>query len=210
MKLAFSQAKTIVAILVIITSVVAWFWPPWSLIPLGLLAYVFYFFRDPQRQISNDDNLILAPADGKVTRVATVDCPFVGQGAHQISIFMSPFDVHINRSPIAGVVEHLSHQPGKFLPAMNPDAPLVNEKRNYHVVGRVRIKIVQIAGIMARRTVCWVGKEQRLAQGEKIGMVKFGSCTQVTFPGGSKVVVAEGDRVQAGLTIIGEVDLCKE
>ncbi|HBI56725.1 MAG TPA: hypothetical protein DDY38_07855 [Firmicutes bacterium] len=89
---------------------------------------------------------------------------------------------------------------------MNPEAPLVNEKRSYCIQGQIRVKVIQVAGIMARRTVNWVHKDQEVAQGEKIGMIKLGSCTQVTFPANYKVLVAEGDKVQAGLTIIGEVN----
>jgi len=201
---AFSQAKTEVIVLVLLTAVLAWIYPVLGLIPLALLAFLLYFYRDPQRQVRENPGLILAPADGTVTRVTTVPCEYVGQGSWQVSIFMSPLNVHVNRSPIAGAVESLSHHPGRYLPAMNPEAPMVNEKRIYLIKGKIRVKVVQVAGIMARRTVSWVKEGQELAQGDKIGLIKLGSCTQVTFPSGYKVSVTEGDKVQGGLTIIGE------
>lgn len=210
MRLAFSELKAAVIALVLATAVLAWVYPLTSLIPLVFLAYLFYFFRDPEREIAAASQAILAPADGVVTRIAPIDCPYSGTGSHQVSIFMSPLNVHVNRSPIAGAVESVSHQPGKYLPAMNPNAPLVNERRLYCIQGLIRITVTQVAGILARRTVSWVGKGQQLAQGERFGMIKLGSCVQVTFPGTCAVVVAEGDRVKAGLSIIGEVNPCKE
>jgi phosphatidylserine decarboxylase len=207
MRLAFSQAKAALIILVLLSAVLAWLYPLLVLVPLLLLAFIFFFYRDPKRTAPEDEQVILAPADGTVTRVASADCDYVGDGSCQISIFMSPFSVHVNRSPIAGVVESVSHQTGKFLPAMNPEAPLVNEKRSYCIRGAaIKVKVVQIAGIMARRTVNWVFQDQEVVQGGKIGMIKLGSCTQVTFPANYKVLVAEGDKVQAGMTIIGRVN----
>lgn len=201
---AFSQAKIEVIVLVLLTAVLAWLYPVLGLIPLALLAFLLFFYRDPQRQVPENPGLILAPADGTVTRVTTVPCDYVGRDSWQVSIFMSPLNVHVNRSPIAGVVESVSHHSGQYLPAMNPEAPMVNEKRIYLIRGKIRVKVVQVAGIMARRTVSWVKEGQELAQGDKIGLIKLGSCTQVTFPAGYKVLVTEGDKVQGGLTIIGE------
>lgn len=206
MKLAFTQAKAALIFLVLLSALLAWIYPLLVLVPLVLLAFIFFFYRDPLRKVSEDERIILAPADGTVTRIAPTDCAYVGDGSLQVSIFMSPFSVHVNRSPIAGIVEAVTHQPGKFLPAMNPEAPLVNEKRSYCIRGAIKVKVIQVAGIMARRTVNWVFKDQEVAQGEKIGMIKLGSCTQVTFPANYKVLVAEGDKVQAGLTVIGRVD----
>lgn len=208
MRLAITEAKVIVLSLVLLTVVLAWLYPFLALIPLAFLAFVFYFFRDPCRQTPVGADLILAPADGTVTGVAQVDCPWVGPAAHQVTIFMSPLDVHLNRSPVAGQIVSISHRPGQYLPAMNPKAPLVNEKRTYDIQGRLRLRVVQVAGIMARRTVSWVEEGQELARGEKIGMIKFGSCAVVTFPADCRVTVAEGAKVRGGLTIIGEVNRC--
>lgn len=201
---AFSQAKIEVIALVLLSAVLAWIYPVLGLIPLAVLAFLLFFYRDPPRQVPVNPGVILAPADGTVTQVTTVPCDYTGQDSWQVSIFMSPLSVHVNRSPIAGVVESVSHQPGQYLPAMNPEAPMVNEKRIYLIRGKIKVKVVQVAGIMARRTVSWVEEGRALAQGDKIGLIKLGSCTQVTFPAGYKVSVTPGDKVQGGLTIIGE------
>jgi len=203
MRLAFTEGKWQVLILVGLVVALAWLVPYLSLIPLAVLGFIFYFFRDPRRQIELAPGAILSPADGTVTKIRRVDCDYVGQDVWEVSIFMSPLNVHVNRSPIQGVVTCLSHRPGRFLPAMNPEAPLVNEKHTFHIQGSDRVKVVQIAGILARRTVCWLRESQELAQGQKIGMIKFSSCTQVLFPGSYTVAVKEGDKVKAGLTLIG-------
>jgi len=205
MRLAFTEGKGQVLALIVLMLILAWVRPILGMIPLALLVFVFFFFRDPRRVTAEADHLLTSPADGTVTKVRRADCEYVGSDAWEVSIFMSPFNVHINRSPIQGVVESVTHHPGKFLPAMNPEAPLVNEKHVYCIQGKaVRVKIVQVAGIVARRTVNWVSGGEELAQGDKIGMIKFSSCTQLTFPGNYTVLVDEGDKVSAGLTTIGE------
>lgn len=210
MKLAFTEAKWKVLILVALTAIIGYIYPVASLLPLALLAFLFYFFRDPQRLIEQDEEVILAPADGVVTGITTVDCDYVGNGANRVSIFMSPLNVHVNRVPIAGLVESIAHRPGKYLPAMNPEAPLVNEQRRYRIRGKIPLEVIQVAGIMARRTVSWVKENQTLSQGDKIGMIKLGSCALVTFPAGYRVKVKVGDKVQGGRTIVGEESTCKE
>jgi len=204
MNLAFTEGKWHLLLPVILAAVLAWVYPLLGLIPLPLLLFILYFFRNPAREIMASDRRLLAPADGTVTRIKHINCDYVGPDAWEVSIFMSPLDVHVNRSPIQGVLEAVSHYPGKFVPAMNPDAPLINEKRIYKIQGNVKVKVVQIAGIMARRTVSWVADGSKLDQGAKIGMIKLGSCTQLVFPGQYNVLVQEGDKTQAGLTIIGE------
>lgn len=205
MRLAFSQGKGLVVTMVALTAILAWVYPLLSLLPLALLAFIFYFFRDPRRIIKPAPGVILAPADGRVTKIARIDCDFVGPDAWEISIFMSPFNVHVNRSPVQGVIKSVTHCAGKFLPAMNPNAPLCNEKRSYCLEGAIRVKVVQIAGILARRTVSWVKAGQEVEQGAKIGMIKFSSCTQVVFPGDVALTVKEGDMVRAGISSLGEV-----
>lgn len=210
MKLAFTEARWKVLILVALTAIIGYIYPLASLLPLALLAFLFYFFRDPQRQVAIAEGVILAPADGVVTGVTTVDCDYVGVGANRVSIFMSPLNVHVNRTPIAGVIESIAHRPGKYLPAMNPEAPLVNEQRRYRIRGKIPLEVIQVAGILARRTVSWVVENQALAQGERIGMIKLGSCTLVTFPASYEVRVNVGDKVQGGRTIVGEENTCKK
>lgn len=204
MRLAFTEGKWQVILLIAAIVLLAWIHPALGLIPLVLLLFILLFYRDPHRDIAASDSRLLAPADGVVTKITHTDCAYVGKDSWEVSIFMSPFNVHVNRSPIKGVVETITHCPGKFLPAMNPEAPLVNEKRSYFIQGKIKVKAVQIAGIMARRTVTWIAEGAEVAQGEKIGMIKLGSCTQLVFPSHYHVLVKEGDAVRAGLTIIGE------
>lgn len=204
MRLAITQGRGLVIILVALTAVLAWVFPYLLLVPIALLAFIFYFFRNPHRHVEPALNAILAPADGRVTKVARIDCDFVGTGAWEVSIFMSPLDVHVNRSPVQGVVRSIVHRPGKFLPAMNPDAPLVNEKRTYCLEGNHKVKIVQVAGILARRTVSWVQEGESVEQGAKFGMIKFSSCCLTVFPGDFAPTVKEGDKVKAGLSLLGE------
>lgn len=203
MQLVFTEGKRLVLILVALTAILVWISPLIALIPLVLLAFVFYFFRDPQRRVKTDARAIIAPADGIITKVAQVSCDFVGNDSWEVSIFMSPLDVHINRSPVSGLVESVAHLSGKFLPAMNPQAPMLNEKCTYCIQGAIRVKVVQVAGIMARRTVNWVVAGQTVEQGAKIGMIKFSSCTQAVFPGGFTLKIKEGDKVKAGISILG-------
>ncbi len=205
MRLAFTQGKGLVVLFVALTAVLVWVLPYLSLFSLALLAFFFYFFRDPERSIKPVPGTILAPADGRVTKIARTNCDFVGADAWEVSIFMSPLDVHINRSPVQGVVTSITHRLGKFLPAMNPNAPLLNEKRSYCLEGINRIKVVQIAGILARRTVSWVQEGEAVEQGAKIGMIKFSSCCQTVFPGTATLTVQQGDKVRAGLSALGEV-----
>ncbi|MGI6365826.1 MAG: phosphatidylserine decarboxylase [Bacillota bacterium] len=205
MRLAFTQSKGLVVIMVVLTAILVWAYPLLSLLPLALLAFIFYFFRDPRRRIKPAPGAVLAPADGRVTKIARIDCDFVGPDAWEVSIFMSPLDVHVNRSPVQGMVKSVAHRAGKFLPAMNPNAPLCNEKRSYCLQGACRVKVVQIAGILARRTVNWVEEGEKVEQGAKIGMIKFSSCTQTVFPGDFALTVKEGDKVRAGLSSLGEV-----
>ena len=204
MRLAFTEGKWQVLPIIVLIVVLAWLQPLLGLIPLALLIFVFYFFRDPHRQLTPAPRQILSAADGTVTKIQRVNCDYVGENAWEISIFMSPLNVHVNRSPIQGIIEKVEHRPGKFLPAMNPEAPLQNEKHIYHIQGGVKVKVIQVAGIVARRTVNWVAGGEQVAQGDKIGMIKFSSCTQVVIPGSYSVIVKEGDKAAAGLTPIGE------
>ncbi|MTI94260.1 MAG: phosphatidylserine decarboxylase [Firmicutes bacterium] len=204
MGLAFREGKWYV-ICCILLLLIAGLLQTWLVVvPLGALIFVLYFFRDPVRQPLKRAEAVLAPADGTVTKVSRTNCQFVGDDAWEVSIFMSPLNVHVNRSPVAGEVVESVHRPGRFLPAMNPGAPLYNEKNLITVQGDLPVKIVQIAGIVARRVVSWVQGGQAVAQGEKIGMIKFSSCTQIIFPGNVSPLVKVGDKVIAGCTIIGE------
>jgi len=170
-----------------------------------IFAFMTFFFRDPRRQPPAEPDVIVAPADGRVTRVASL-VPNDLESPTLISIFLSPFDVHINRSPIAGRVTDVSYVKGKFLIATNEKASLVNEQNALTIEGdRVTVVCKQIAGILARRIVCWKHKNDQLALGERIGLIKFSSRTDAVLPANVKVTVTEGMKVQGGTTIIGRI-----
>jgi phosphatidylserine decarboxylase len=165
---------------------------------LVLIAFVAFFFRNPQRKISEDPRVIVSPADGKVVRLERVG------HVTQMSIFLSLFNVHVNRSPIAGRIEAIDYRPGKFLAAYNPAASRENE-RNIVMVsdGRINIVFTQIAGVVARRIVFWRKVGDQVGKGELVGLIRFGSRVDILFPAGTEATVAVGDRVKGGSTPIG-------
>jgi phosphatidylserine decarboxylase len=161
------------------------------------------FFRDPERVTPTAAHAVIAPADGRVTIVDEHDDPFVGS-ALRISIFLSPFDVHVTRSPIAGVVVGTVYTSGHFLPAYRPEAGEENERCAVHIEGaRARVTVVQVAGVAARRVVCRVGAGDKLQAGERFGIIRFGSRTDCFMPRGTQALVQPGDRVVGGETAIG-------
>lgn len=167
-------------------------------------AFMAYFFRDPRRDPPQDQTLVVAPADGKVTRVGAIadnsDSPTL------ISIFLSPLDVHINRAPIAGTVTNVSYTRGKFLMATDKNASLVNEQNALTIQGeKITVVCKQIAGILARRIICWKHAGERVKLGERFGLIKFSSRTDVLLPAEVEVLVAEGMRVRGGITVIGRI-----
>jgi phosphatidylserine decarboxylase len=175
-------------------------------IPFVLLAaFMTYFFRDPKRDPPTDPNVIVAPADGRVTRVGQL-APGQGDSSTLISIFLSPLDVHINRSPIAGKITDVSYTKGKFLIATDEMASLVNEQNALTIQGNtITIVCKQIAGILARRIVCWKHQGEVVALGERFGLIKFSSRTDVIMPESVEVLVTTGMRVKGGTTIIGRL-----
>ena len=176
---------------------------------IGLLFFVVmvfmaYFFRDPKRVSPDDPDVVVSPADGRVTRIDSVTAE--ASAPTLISIFLSPLDVHINRSPIRGKIVDVVYSPGKFLMATNEKASLVNEQNALTIQGeKITVVCKQIAGILARRIVCWKGKGDQVNLGERFGMIKFSSRTDVLLPANVKVTVAEGDRVRGGITVIGRI-----
>ena len=163
-------------------------------------AFMAFFFRDPKRVPPSDPDVVVSPADGKVTRIESQP-----QGS-VISIFLSPFDVHINRSPIPGKIIDVLYSPGKFLIATSEQASLVNEQNALTIQGdRITVVCKQIAGILARRIVCWKRKGDNLSLGERFGMIKFSSRTDVLLPGNVTLTVKRGDRVRGGTTVIGRI-----
>jgi phosphatidylserine decarboxylase len=160
------------------------------------------FFRDPERAIPVVANGVLSPADGRVISIEDAVDPFVGP-AKRVAIFLSPLDVHVNRAPIGGVVAEVLYTPGAFKPAYDAAAD-VNERCAVRLQGEhARVTVVQIAGIVARRIVCRVGAGDKLAAGERYGMIRFGSRTDCYMPRGSEVTVRPGEQVRGGQTVIG-------
>ena len=176
-----------------------WLWP----IAIGLLAvaaFMAYFFRDPHREIPQEPGLIVSAADGRVTRIEETPERKV------VSVFLSPLDVHINRSPIAGTIKKITYTAGKKGPATNDDSSLVNERNSLVIEsGGITVTCTQIAGIVARRIVCWPREGDNLRRGEKFGLIKFGSRTDLVMPAGVELKVKAGDRVVGGETIIARL-----
>ena len=175
--------------------------PIWAVIPLLLAAFFLWFFRDPERAIPQESGALVSPADGKVTDVSVVNTQS-GQQA-RISIFLSVFDVHVNRSPIAGVIRDVRYQSGKFLDARSPDCADQNEQNIVTVEGDgQRIIFKQIAGLLARRIVFNPKIGDRLERGQRVGLIKFGSRTDVLFDPDARLNVKVGDRVKGGASIL--------
>jgi phosphatidylserine decarboxylase len=179
----------------------AWYW---SIVPVLLAAFFLWFFRDPQRKIPKGDGLVVSPADGVVTETARIETP---EGPRQrISIFLNVFDVHVNRSPIAGEITAVRYQTGKFLNAMNQECAERNEQNIVTVHGEgMEIVFKQIAGLIARRIVFNYGEGDRVERGQRVGLIKFGSRTDVILPGEAEIRVKTGQRVKGGSSIIAEM-----
>ena len=173
-----------------------------------VLIWMLSFFRDPLRNITFDENLLLSPADGTITDISVVDDSALGPGALRIGMFLSIFNVHINRAPCSVKIEKLSYKKGKFKNAMSPESGRINESNDILMVRlnepRDRLLVRQISGAIARHIVCRASQDSVYRQGEPFGMIKFGSRTELYIPADSsgkyKVLVNIGDPVRAGLT----------
>jgi phosphatidylserine decarboxylase len=174
-----------------------------------LLVTVIQFFRSPIRKVSPSERLILCPADGKVVVIEeTEETEYFKDKRLQISIFMSPINVHSNRSPIAGVVKFFKYHPGKYLMAWNPKSSTLNERTTIVVQSSFGVEVLfrQIAGALARRIVWYVNEGKEVKQGDEFGFIKFGSRVDVFLPIGTKINVKLGDKVKGGITVMGEFD----
>lgn len=181
--------------------------PYWAIVPGMLTIFFAFFFRNPKRLIPEDLNLIVSPADGKVMGVVEVDNDdFVNEPCNKVIIFLSVFDVHINRSPIAGEIKYQRYTCGRFIPAYKDSVGFENER---HTIGiendNFRVSVTQIAGILARRIISWVTLDDVLQKGERYGLIKFGSCTELVMPKHVEIFVKKGDKVVGGETIIGRI-----
>ena len=175
--------------------------PAWAAIPVFLAAFFLWFFRDPQRAIPNDPGAVVSPADGKVTDVSTIKVE--GRTFKRISIFLNVFDVHVNRSPASGIIRGAHYQSGKFLNAMNPACADCNEQNTVTIEGEGHTIIFkQIAGLLARRIVFTKKIGDSVQRGERVGLIKFGSRTDLLLDPSSRIEVKVGDRVKGGSSIL--------
>ena len=204
-----SEGYKFIVIAVVLTIVLYSFSNILGLIGLVLTVWVYYFFRDPERVIIEDDNYLVSPADGEIIKVEEVDGPkelgLENKKFNKISIFMNVFDCHVNRTPCKGQIEEILYKPGKFLNASLDKASEDNE-RNYYKIKDVfgnEIIVVQIAGLVARRIVCESNKSQELKQGERIGMIRFGSRADVYYEN-YQPLVKIGQRAISGETLLAK------
>jgi phosphatidylserine decarboxylase len=194
----FALPPLVVGILLLATG---WIWAAAALI--GLALFVCYFFRDPQRAIPSDVDVIVSPADGKVVEV--VDELLDSQMGHRISIFLSIFNVHVQRSPVAARVADVVYQPGKFYAAFRSDASVENEQNIIYLhAPRGTVVFKQIAGAIARRVICWKNEGENIAIGERVGLIRFGSRVDVWLPMDTELKVKRGDTVKGGESILAK------
>jgi len=183
-------------------ALVAWLTSPvWAIIPILLAVFFLWFFRDPERVVPADPGAVVSPADVKVTDIS--EFKQGGERFKRISIFLNVFDVHVNRSPMAGVIRGAHYKPGKFLNAMNPACAECNEQNTVTIEGDGHTIIFkQIAGLLARRIVFTKEIGDRIERGERVGLIKFGSRTDVLLEATAEVAVKVGDRVKGGSSIV--------
>ena len=191
-------------------TLLAW-WLDWPILAVGtalLTLFVAWFFRNPARTVPQGPHLVVAPGDGKVIAIEEEFEPrFLKDRSIRLTIFLNVFDVHINRVPCEGVVRDVQYQPGLFQAANKPEATLKNEQNALMLETSKGVKVlcVQVAGLIARRIVCWVSPGDCVHRGERYGLIRFGSRMDTFLPLGTAVKAAVGDRVKGGETILGEL-----
>ncbi len=199
-----------IGVFVLVTLLLFWLWAPLGWLGVVASLWCVYFFRDPPRVTPVREGLVVSPADGRISQITTAaPPPELGMGETplpRISIFMSVFDCHVNRSPVAGRVEKVVYQPGKFLNADLDKASADNERNSLVIATATgRIAVVQIAGLVARRIVCFVRENQPVGAGERFGMIRFGSRLDVYLPEGAAPLVAVGQTSLAGETVLADL-----
>jgi phosphatidylserine decarboxylase len=190
-----------------VAAVATWLASWWS-VPFWLAAaFVLQFFRDPAREVPAGEGLVLSPADGRVVQVGSARDEYLVRDAVKLSVFMNVFNVHSNRAPVDGTVEDVWYFPGTFVNADLDKASTENERNVVHLrtAGGHDVTVVQVAGLIARRILCYAGKGDRLARGQRYGFIRFGSRVDVYLPPGSLPRVAIGDRVSATSTVLAEL-----
>ena len=177
-----------------------------GLVFLAVAAFMAFFFRDPERHVPASDRAVVSPADGKVMAAGAADPTNAPPGTwQQITIFLSPMDVHINRMPVSGMVTRVEYVPGKFLPAYTPDSRL-NERTELWIDHRGQTVVIrQVVGVLARRVVCRVRQGDTVEAGQRFGLMKFGSRMDVFLPPAARLFVRSGERVRGGETVLAEL-----
>ena len=204
-----SEGNKFIVIAIILTIILYNFSNFLGLVGLVLTIWVYYFFRDPERVIINDENYLVSPADGEVIKVEEIDGPkelgLENKKFNKISIFMNVFDCHVNRTPCAGQVKEILYKPGKFFNASLDKASEDNERNYYKIKDKHGndIIVVQIAGLIARRIVCETNKDQELNQGDRIGMIRFGSRADVYYEN-YEPLVKVGQKSISGETLLAK------
>jgi len=202
--MAFREARPFLIAAFVVTVVFFLLLPWMSFLPILAFIYILYFFRDPEREISPNPLDIVAPADGVVISVGEFEeNVFTKQKMKRVAIFLSVFDVHVNRAPVAGTIKQTVHKPGEFLDARHPEIDVRNESLDWWLeTTRGTVVVRQIAGLIARRIVAWSKEGESLAKGQRFGMIRFGSRTDVYLPEECEVLVEKGQRVAGGSSLI--------
>lgn len=199
------EGWSFIIIFAFITILLLWLsWYKLAIVTGVFCFFCVYFFRNPERNTSEDRDLVLAPADGRIMEINTVwEGQYLQDETIQLKIFLNLFNVHVNRCPIAGTIEWVNREGGIFLPAFNKNA---GEKNARNYVGLLseygKVLVVQITGLIARRIVCWVNPGDSLGTGERIGLIRFGSCTELYLPLEAEILVVPGQKVKGGETIV--------
>ena len=191
----------------VLTVLAAFFGVIWlTAVLAAIIVFIICFFRNPERYFQDEDKLVICPADGKIIKIEEVDIHGTITGRfRKISIFMNVFNVHVNRAPYDGTIAKIAYHKGKFLSA-NLDKASVENERNEIMIRTIdgrAIWVVQIAGLIARRIVCWTREEAIIKKGERFGLIRFGSRVEVFLPSDSRIVVKLDDKVRAGQTTLG-------
>lgn len=180
----------------------------WKILATLFLILTFLtlnFFRDPERITPDEDGIIVSPADGKIVDIKRAEDPLDGSEKIKISIFMNIFNVHVNRAPVSGEIKKIKYIPGKFINASLDKASKDNERNLIRISNSDgEFTVVQIAGLIARRIVCWVKEDESVRIGQKIGLIKFGSRVDLYLPSGYEVEISLGDKVYAGLSVVAK------
>jgi phosphatidylserine decarboxylase len=205
---AMREAKTILLVLAACWLIALALAPPLAVLLALLLLFTLYFFRDPERIPPSDPSLLVAPADGTIVEITEVEeQEFLRRRVVRVGIFLSIFDVHVNRSPLAGEVMHSEPREGIFLDARNPDSSARNARRTWIIRGEdAEVAVRQITGAIARRIIAWSKVGDRLQRGERFGMIRFGSRTELDLPVGSEILVKLGDTVRGGETAVARLN----